>query len=450
MAINYDKSTWIPINIATEYLPVITAVLGCSISKFPIIYLGLPLTLKKPNKDLFLPLIEKIESKLAGWKSKLISRGGRLQLMNSVISSIPIYFMSSFLLPIWVIKRIDKIRRDFLWGKIDSRRGIPLINWEVACLPKEFDGMGAANLNFRNKALILRWWWRLYKMPECLWAQTVQHLYNLTPDTLSHHIWKKQGSFFWTQLHKIRPLFDMSVSWVIADGASISYWFDSWTYPTKASQTTPDNTTRKYSLQMANSTGISQVQPVPVPGQVHDQIQWLWTNDKEYTANSFYKQVIAAGTAKWEFQFIWKLKIPPTIRVFGYLLLHGRLLTHDVMINRGLSCDTQCEVCHQCPLETAKHLFFQCGHARQVWRLMSSMLGFNLLKTGDTVQAVVANSGRACQRRIPCSQWGTLFFAVCWFIWRSRNKKIFDGVDSDPHWIAHQSIKESKLWKKFC
>ncbi|XP_078178597.1 uncharacterized protein LOC144572798 [Carex rostrata] len=210
----------------------------------------------------------------------------------------------------------------------------------------------------------------------------------------------------------------MSVSWVIADGASISYWFDSWTYLTKASQTTPDNTTRKYSLQMANHIGISQV--------------------------------ILAGTVKWEFRFIWKLKIPPTVRVFGYLLLHGRLLTHDVMINRGLSCDTQCEVCHQCPLETAKHLFFQCGHARQVWRLLSSMLGFNLLQTGDTVQAIVSNSGRACQRRIPRSQWGTLFFAVCWFIWRNRNRKKFDGIESDPHWIAHQSIKESKLWRKFC
>lgn len=129
LSINYEKSTWIPINVRLQRVPMISAVMGCTQSNFPANYLGLPLTVKKPLRALFLPLIEKVEFRLEGWKSKLLSRGGRLELMNSVLSSIPIYFMASFLFPKWVIKRLDQIRRDFLWGKPDSRRGISLINW---------------------------------------------------------------------------------------------------------------------------------------------------------------------------------------------------------------------------------------------------------------------------------------------------------------------------------
>lgn len=113
LGINFDKSSWIPINIEPNHISIVSAILGCRQTNFLIIYLGLPLTITQPSKALFMPLIEKIESRLEGWKGRFISRGGRLLLMNSVLSSIPIYFMSVFLLPKWVLNRIDKIRRRF-------------------------------------------------------------------------------------------------------------------------------------------------------------------------------------------------------------------------------------------------------------------------------------------------------------------------------------------------
>ena len=44
----------------------------------------------------WLPLIEKIKKRLAGWKGKSLSLGGRLTLVNMVLSSIPIYLMSFY------------------------------------------------------------------------------------------------------------------------------------------------------------------------------------------------------------------------------------------------------------------------------------------------------------------------------------------------------------------
>jgi hypothetical protein len=55
------------------------------------------------------------KKKLQGWKGKLLSIGGRVTLLNSVLSSIPIYWMSVYRLPVNVRHSIDKLRKQFLW-----------------------------------------------------------------------------------------------------------------------------------------------------------------------------------------------------------------------------------------------------------------------------------------------------------------------------------------------
>ena len=83
LCVNYDKSKFIPINVSTQDLVWVKAVLGCQKTKFPVQYLGMPLSIVMPRKKHFQPLLERVERKLGGWKSRMISRGGRLQLVQS-------------------------------------------------------------------------------------------------------------------------------------------------------------------------------------------------------------------------------------------------------------------------------------------------------------------------------------------------------------------------------
>ena len=62
----------------------------------------------------WLKLDEKILKRLDGWQGS--SLGGRLTLINSCLSSIPIYSMSMYLLPKAICKRIDK-EKIFLAGR---------------------------------------------------------------------------------------------------------------------------------------------------------------------------------------------------------------------------------------------------------------------------------------------------------------------------------------------
>jgi hypothetical protein len=61
------------------------------------------------------PLLDKIGARLPGWKGRffIFSREG--DMVKMVLSSQPIYHMTVFPKLKWLIKRIDRMRRSFLW-----------------------------------------------------------------------------------------------------------------------------------------------------------------------------------------------------------------------------------------------------------------------------------------------------------------------------------------------
>jgi hypothetical protein len=72
--------------------------------------------------------MEKMERKLSGWQRMYLSKGGRITLIKSTLSSLPTYFMSLFPIPGLVALRIDKIQWDFLWGGMGEGKKFHLVN----------------------------------------------------------------------------------------------------------------------------------------------------------------------------------------------------------------------------------------------------------------------------------------------------------------------------------
>lgn len=89
--------------------------------------------------------------------------GGVNENKGECSRSEPLYFLSIYKIPMFVIKRIDQIRCRFLWQGTTSRKKYSLINWRTACLAKEFGGLGILDIKQMNISLLLRWWWKLYR-----------------------------------------------------------------------------------------------------------------------------------------------------------------------------------------------------------------------------------------------------------------------------------------------
>ncbi|KAJ0927224.1 putative RNA-directed DNA polymerase [Helianthus annuus] len=92
---------------------------SCEVGSFPFSYLGIPIGVNMKRAKFWQPVLDRVASKLSKWKARYLSFAGRMTLVKSVLGSLPSYFLSIFAAPKCVLNRLEKIRRDFLWGISD-------------------------------------------------------------------------------------------------------------------------------------------------------------------------------------------------------------------------------------------------------------------------------------------------------------------------------------------
>lgn len=74
-------------------LAIILDMYGYQEDKFPIKNLGIPIKPRRLSRQNWNPLFETFERRLDGWKGNLLSLGGRVILLNSVFSTLLLYYM---------------------------------------------------------------------------------------------------------------------------------------------------------------------------------------------------------------------------------------------------------------------------------------------------------------------------------------------------------------------
>ena len=102
--------------------------------------------------------------------------GGHLTLINSVLSSLPIYMMSFFEIPKGVRKKLDYFRSHFFWQCDEHKRKYRLFKWNILCQPKDQRGLGIQNLDLKNIALLSKWLYRLLTT-DGTWQKIIHNKY---------------------------------------------------------------------------------------------------------------------------------------------------------------------------------------------------------------------------------------------------------------------------------
>jgi hypothetical protein len=159
LKINLGKSKLVPIGEVDD-VESLAHILGCRIGSLPMSYLGLPLGALFKSLSIWNGVIEKVERRLASWKKLYLSKGGRVTLIHSTLSSIPTYFLSLFLIPVSVAKKLERLQREFLWSGLGDETKFHLVNWNRVCSPIKVGGLGVRNIIKFNQALLGKWLWR--------------------------------------------------------------------------------------------------------------------------------------------------------------------------------------------------------------------------------------------------------------------------------------------------
>lgn len=314
--------------------------------------------------------------------------------------------------------------------------------------------MGIPDMHLRNISLIMRWWWKLYNEPDSIWTVLISRIRWQGAYTLGLLLWSKQGSFFWVQLIGLKHIFTWCTHWEIGNGTAVSFWYDHWgPYPLRqtGSRQQGHAISLSHALSHFNIINLPLTHTLPALNESDDILRWRWTANGQYSANSLYVVMTSGGLIAWRFTEIWKYSIPPSVRVFLFLLLRDKLLTKETMLRRQFNCNGDCVLCATNQLESALHLFFRCVYSIRIWEGICAYLGVPILVNDATVELIWERSSSRFRRsRVTRNRWQIFFSAGCWAIWRQRNSLIFEGkrlpVDVVINWI----IREATLWEANC
>ena len=108
LSANFSKSMMIPLNVSPEEANRLSTILGCKLGTMPFTYLGLPMGTTRHSVQDLMPLVHRIETRLSA-TSCFLNQGSMLQLLQSVLTSMPIYFLCTLDIPPGILKQIERI-----------------------------------------------------------------------------------------------------------------------------------------------------------------------------------------------------------------------------------------------------------------------------------------------------------------------------------------------------
>jgi len=90
LKVNFHKSMLTGVNVSDSWLSEAASVINCRRGSIPFGYLGLPIGGDARKLSFWKPVVDRIVNRLSSWSHKFLSFGGRLVLLKSVMSSLPI------------------------------------------------------------------------------------------------------------------------------------------------------------------------------------------------------------------------------------------------------------------------------------------------------------------------------------------------------------------------
>ncbi|CAJ2663797.1 unnamed protein product [Trifolium pratense] len=446
----------------------------------PFKYLGLPVGANPRRLATWDPLVEKIRRKLNSWGNKHISLGGRIVLINSVLNSIPIFYMSFMKMPAQVIKKVTRIQRDFLWGGVNGVKKLSWVKWKVVCQQKKKGGLGIRDLKMTNLSLLLKWRWRLLQRNvTALWKEVLVAKYG---DYILHDVNLSNGSspsfasLWWKDIRDLEVCVE-NRNWLlevmdrrIGNGVFTRFWVDKWVGDTPLCVSFP----RLFSLSLQKLACVSEVvingesgnrrwnllwrrnlfaweeeSVIQLVGELEnvtlsrEEDCWWWKLDLEggfsvKTAYDALLRELVPGPilTPWElkiFESIWESPAPSKVISFSWQLLLDRVPTKENLLLRGIiqqPLEGNCVWCDTLS-ESASHLFLHCRVAHVVWYEIFKWLGVVIVMPSNVLLLFDCMSEAASSKKSK-NGFRLVWHSVLWILWRARNNKVFNNIAVEP------------------
>lgn len=465
LKINYQKSEVIVIGGDESDTLRVANLFNCKSGKLPFSYLGIPVSVDKLSAtNLNIPAA-KIEKRLATWKCGHLSYGGRSILINSCLSSIPMYMMGIYLLPEGVHQKMDSFRARFFWEGLEGKKKYHMIKWEALCRPKDFGGLGFVNTRIMNAALLCKWIFKLETGVENPCCDLLRRKYMVEGGGFFQSK-VEGGSQFWRGLHEVKGWMKLGSSYKLGDGKNISFWDDIWLgetplktqFPYIFSVCADDNKTThqmyvegEWKISLRRTLGEGELEEW---GQLHallqnielnsgkDSMCWNLNKTGMFSTKSLYREISFGGIKDYILQELWRCHIPLKVKVFFWLMLKGKIQTGHQLKKMKWKGSPNCKLCGE--IEDTDHLMFQCALSQFTWCCFRDAFGWDGIpkSRAELLNKLSGQSGDS----IPVLL--SLFAAAAWSIWLLRNDWVFNNkMIVDASHLPHKIVSLHLQWR---
>ncbi|GJT85019.1 RNA-directed DNA polymerase, eukaryota, partial [Tanacetum coccineum] len=398
LKINLHKSKLMGIGVSSNVVAAAASLIGCSILTAPFNYLGVKVGSNMSRINSWDDVISKVSSRLSKWKLKLLSIGGRLTLLKSVLTSIPLYHMSIFKVPIGVLNHLESIRRNFFYGVDGSDRKLAWIGWNMVLTSKKNGGLGVSSFFAHNRALLFKWVWRFLTDGSSLWTRFIKAIFGNKGALDTHKLIPRRSP--WQDvilaIHSLQSkginLMDF-IQKKVGNGENTSFWDDSWLGEVALKVLYK----RLYALEMCKSISVAEKMGHPslshsfrrmprggveqenyglLCSKVADLVlpnisdRWCWSleGSQEFSVKSSRILIDNTILPKAEVPTRWLRVVPIKVNVHAWRVCLDKLPTRANLSLRGMDIPSiACPLCNSA-VESTSHIFFACLLARQVWR----------------------------------------------------------------------------------
>jgi hypothetical protein len=270
-------------------------------------YLGMPTSMSRTRTQDFNFIMDRIWSKLKGWKERNLSFSGRSVLISAVIQAIPTYMMSCFIIHKEICSQVEKAICNFWWG---GKEGHYKIHWKAKTdlfKPKFNGGLGFRNMHLFNLAMLAKQGWRLHVNPSSLLSQCLKAKYYPHSDILHSQVGYRP-SYTWRSIHQAIWALNKGSCWKIGIGDKVNIWKDNWLpqqngyniltpkanhSPTMVSELIITHPTKAWNTTLIDTMFIpfegDFIKQLPLTQEpMEDQLMWPHTADGCYTVKSSY------------------------------------------------------------------------------------------------------------------------------------------------------------------
>lgn len=150
------------------------------------------------------------------------------------MSSLPIYYLSLFRIPVGVAKELEKMQLAFLWGGLDLRRKVNLAKWDLVTKNKQFGGLGVRRIRTMNECLLLKWWWRFGVENHSLWKEVICRKYGIgggrwfpSLDGSASRVWSDIVNLSLSN-PGLQNFYLHNIVIELGDGRKAHFWLDKW------------------------------------------------------------------------------------------------------------------------------------------------------------------------------------------------------------------------------